>query len=49
MSKASRKGSKQISGSSRKNYFSARTRYMKQGSKGRTRYEQSLARNKSKG
>lgn len=49
MSKASRKGNKQKTGSSRKNYFSARTKYMKQGSKGKARYEQSLARNKSKG
>jgi hypothetical protein len=48
MAKANRKGSKQVIGSSRKNYFQSRARTMNQGSKGRFRYEQSVARNKNK-
>lgn len=46
MSKSHRKGSKQVSGSSRKNYFNSRRMTMSQGSKGKHRYEVSLARNK---
>jgi hypothetical protein len=46
MSKAHRKGSKQVSGSSRKNYFNSRRMTMSQGSKGAQRYLASMSRNK---
>jgi len=46
MAKDNRKGNKQKHGSSRKNYFLTRSRTMKQGSKGRARFETSVTRNK---
>lgn len=48
MAKDNRKGSKQKTGSSRKNYFMNRARTMKQGSKGEFRFQRSIDRNKNK-